>query len=184
MGASPRVSNCTITQNTAILDGGGVYLGITSATISHCTIRANAVGVGGQQGEGGGVYMHQTTAGLSLSGCTISGNTSNYFCGGMYRFSAEATIASTVLCGNSSPYGPQVNFPTDGWEDSCVSVECVACWTAGPDFNLDGVVSGADIAYLLGAWGIQNPPVGDLTGDGVVDGQDLAALISHWGPVP
>ena len=56
-----------------------------------------------------------------------------------------------------------------------------ACNYAAGDFDLDGVVGGADLAYLLGIWGAVNPPVGDLTGDGVVDGADLAGILGNWG---
>jgi hypothetical protein len=50
------------------------------------------------------------------------------------------------------------------------------------DLNADGVVNGADLGLLLGAWG----PVGacagaDLNGDGVVDGADLGLLLGAWG---
>ena len=56
-----------------------------------------------------------------------------------------------------------------------------ACNYAAGDFDLDGAVGGADLAYLLGIWGAVNPPVGDLTGDGVVDGADLAGILGNWG---
>jgi hypothetical protein len=46
------------------------------------------------------------------------------------------------------------------------------------DLNGDGVVDGADLAALIGAWGGAG---GDVTGDGATDAQDLAALIAAWG---
>lgn len=46
-----------------------------------------------------------------------------------------------------------------------------------PDLNDDGIVGGADLGILLGAWG---GPEGDLTGDGVTDGADLGALLGAW----
>lgn len=53
------------------------------------------------------------------------------------------------------------------------------------DLTGDGVVNGADLAALLGAW---DPCSGscpaDLTGDGVVNGADLAALLGAWGNCP
>jgi hypothetical protein len=47
------------------------------------------------------------------------------------------------------------------------------------DLNRDGVVSSADIALLLGAWGGAG---GDVTGDGITDAFDIAALLAAWGP--
>lgn len=50
------------------------------------------------------------------------------------------------------------------------------------DFNGDGLVNAADLAVLLGAWGVCPPPCpGDLDGDGVVGSADLASLLGQWG---
>ena len=47
------------------------------------------------------------------------------------------------------------------------------------DLNADGTVDGADLAILLGQWGLGAP--GDIDGDGVVDGADLGSLLGAWG---
>ena len=56
------------------------------------------------------------------------------------------------------------------------------------DLNLDGVVTGADLGLLLGAWGAcpGGTPgcLGDLNVDGVVNGADLGLLLGAWGPCP
>ena len=53
------------------------------------------------------------------------------------------------------------------------------------DLTGDGVVNGADLAALLGAWGpCSGSCPADLTGDGVVNGADLAALLGAWGNCP
>ena len=58
----------------------------------------------------------------------------------------------------------------------------VACSTPCPaDFNLDGVRDGADLAFLLSAWGTAG---GDVTGDGLTNGADLTLLLSGWGDCP
>ncbi|MCE2880749.1 MAG: multicopper oxidase domain-containing protein [Planctomycetaceae bacterium] len=59
-----------------------------------------------------------------------------------------------------------------------------ACERAYGDFDLDGVVGGADLATLLGVWAQPNPQVGDLNADGTVSAADLAILLGRWGPVP
>jgi len=51
------------------------------------------------------------------------------------------------------------------------------------DLNADGVVDGADLGLLLGAWGPAGGQV-DLNGDGVVDGADLGLLLGAWGACP
>ncbi len=57
------------------------------------------------------------------------------------------------------------------------------CELAVGDFTLDGVIAGADLAYLLNLWGTEQA-AGDLSGDGVVAGEDLAMLINNWGETP
>lgn len=49
------------------------------------------------------------------------------------------------------------------------------------DFNNDGFRNGADLAYLLTAWGT---PGGDCNGDGLTNGADLAYLLTGWGTCP
>jgi len=54
----------------------------------------------------------------------------------------------------------------------------------------DGLVDGADLAFLIGAWGRNASSPADLVTsdtlqappDGIVDGADLAVLIGAWGP--
>lgn len=49
------------------------------------------------------------------------------------------------------------------------------------DFNDDGVVDGADLGSLLGAWGSCDGCPQDLNGDGEVNGADLGLLLGVWG---
>lgn len=50
---------------------------------------------------------------------------------------------------------------------------------ADADLNGDGVVDGADLGILLGAWGVHNGSA-DLNGDAEVDGADLGLLLGFW----
>jgi hypothetical protein len=74
--------------------------------------------------------------------------------------------------------------------DSVNQIYTIAKIDLGPapcpaDLTGDGVVNGADIAALLGAWGpCSGSCPADLTGDGVVNGADLAALLGAWGDCP
>lgn len=47
------------------------------------------------------------------------------------------------------------------------------------DVNGDGIVNGADLALLLGAWNSADL-VADLDGNGIVNGSDLAILLGNW----
>ena len=46
------------------------------------------------------------------------------------------------------------------------------------DLNGDGVINGADLGLLLGAWGTSGQ---DINGDGIVNGADLGLLLGAWG---
>ena len=50
------------------------------------------------------------------------------------------------------------------------------------DLNCDGVVNGADLGIMLGAWGPcgKGECVADLNGDGEVNGADLGLLLGAW----
>lgn len=48
------------------------------------------------------------------------------------------------------------------------------------DTNGDRVVDGADLAYLLGAWGTDDRAA-DVDGDGIVNGRDLTIVLGDWG---
>jgi serine protease len=53
--------------------------------------------------------------------------------------------------------------------------------TCPVDLSHDGVVDGADLAMMMGAWGACSNCVSDFDGSGVVDGADLAELLAAWG---
>lgn len=55
-----------------------------------------------------------------------------------------------------------------------------ACGCAA-DLTGDGMVNGADLGQVIGAWGTADP-VADLDGNGVVNGADLGLVIGAWGP--
>ncbi|MCA9285985.1 MAG: PQQ-dependent sugar dehydrogenase [Phycisphaerales bacterium] len=57
------------------------------------------------------------------------------------------------------------------------------CESNPADLDGDGLVNGADLGLLLGAWGKCLPPcAADLNGDGTVDGADLGELLAAWSP--
>lgn len=50
-----------------------------------------------------------------------------------------------------------------------------------PDITADGVVDGADLGLLFGAWGT---PDADFNDDGVTDSADMGILLGLWGRFP
>ena len=103
-----------------------------------------------------------TFAGFPLTQDLVLGQTYYIVAG---SFSATANVTGTLKID-----GP----PQAG---SCVG-----------DLNDDGVVNGADLGLLLGAWGACPGDVpgclGDLNIDGVVNGADLGLMLGAWGACP
>ena len=52
------------------------------------------------------------------------------------------------------------------------------------DVNGDGVVSAADLAELLSAWGACAGCSADIDADGLVGPADLGSLLNAWGMCP
>ncbi len=70
---------------------------------------------------------------------------------------------------------------TAGTDDFSNEGSCVIAPPCTGDLNGDSNVDAADLAGMLGSWGLASGAA-DLNGDGIVDAADLAALLDAWGP--
>jgi hypothetical protein len=115
------------------------------------------------------VYSGSCTA-LTAVGC----NDNAPFCGTIgSRVTFNATCGTTYLI----RVGPRAG--TGGEATLAISSNAPACFGCAGDFNDDGQIGAADLAFLLNAWAT---PAADIDGNGNTDAQDLAALLSGWGP--
>ena len=73
-----------------------------------------------------------------------------------------------------------IGFPGYHWAQNFTSWDGGGSGTCVGDINEDGIVDGADLTILLGAWGTADAAA-DLNGDGLVDGADLTILLGAWG---
>jgi hypothetical protein len=73
--------------------------------------------------------------------------------------------------------GALIDGNQDGVPDAC---QCL------PDLSGDGIVSGSDLALILGFWGTGGSATfdADITNDGIVNAEDLALVLGAWGPCP
>jgi hypothetical protein len=176
------LTNCTFSINSANGEygglssgsgsGGGLYL--AAGSVVNCTI-ANNSAVGGNPGFlgfygpglGGGIYVNST--GVTLIGCTISGNAcysdiAGAKGGGIYAHAAP-TLKNTIVSGNVDLY--LNSLPNIGPDDVNGSV------TSG-GYNFIGVIDGSS------GWNIT-----DLTGSVALPlDPQLGLLQNNGGPTP
>jgi CSLREA domain-containing protein len=127
---SLTLANCAITNNQSVTGGGGgIYNQNASMTITGCTISGNSVVMGSGAGiyndissemtivnstitgntavlAGGGILNQ---GGLTLNGSTVTGNTANIASGGGIDNTGTATIANSIVEGNLSAPGMNVD---------------------------------------------------------------------------
>ncbi len=89
-------------------------------------------------------------------------------------------VAQFTIADGSNVSGEVSIFFNDGVLELPVSFSCFVLCPA--DLNGDGVVNAADLALLLGAWGLNPGNPADLNDDGAVNAADLALLLGSWGP--
>jgi len=92
--SSPRISNCTISNNQAGSAGGAVYCwSADSPEITGCTISGN------QAYLGGALFCHDSNP--EFDNCTISGNRASYDGGGIHcEDNSNITVANCTITGN------------------------------------------------------------------------------------
>ncbi len=78
---------------------------------------------------------------------------------GLFKPVTATSTATSVSIAGKGPMAPQNPFDP-------------------ADLNQDGMIDGADLGTLLGAWGTAG---GDVDGNGTTDGADLGTLLGAWG---
>ena len=97
--SSPTIINCVITRNTVDkFFGGGIVIAIEgTALLIDCIISDNTV----QLGPGGGIAVGSTSI-LIVTNCQITGNVAGTHGGGVYCEPGTVTISNSTILGNSA----------------------------------------------------------------------------------
>jgi hypothetical protein len=127
---SPSLIDCTIAENVAEMDGGGVHVwGGASLTMTDCTIRGNSakstvstMGIGGgvvcytnssttmtnctivsnMARLGGGLYCAENST-VTMTYCAVIGNMAHWACGGIGTYlNSSATVGNCVFARNTA----------------------------------------------------------------------------------
>ena len=98
----------------------------------------------------------------------------------IYTSRLEIAAGASLVLGTHTLYCTE--FEIDGTVDHPDQIVLVSI-LPDPDFNNDGLVNGADLAFILAFWGTNDPDV-DLNGDGMVTAADLGILLGAWGVYP
>jgi predicted outer membrane repeat protein len=185
-GANVVFRNCAFRSNRANGVGGAIYLNDSDPLLIDCEFTDNVASnpQGTPQAGGGAIYVGRNT--LTLTRCSFTGNSSNYYGGALYVTGGSnpgrVNLQSTRICGNTAPNGAQIGMSAGAiitdLGGACISDNCSDCPVCLGDFNNDGLRNGADLTFMLSAWGTAG---GDLNGDGVTNGVDLATMLSGWG---
>ena len=111
----------------------------------------------------------------AASGCPSNGS-SPLTCGDD-SCGDDATVSTLVFEGQSVLI--RLGSPDGSTGNGDLSISCNPFEEPCPeDLNGDGVVNGADLGLLLGAWGTSSQDIND---DGIVNGADLGLLLGAWG---
>ena len=191
-GANVVFRNCAFRSNRSNGLGGAIYLNDSDPLLIDCEFTDNVASnpQGAPQAGGGAIYVGNNT--LTLTRCSFIGNSSNYYGGALFVTGGSnpgrVNLQSTRICGNTAPNGPQIGMSTGAiitdLGGACISNNCDDCPPAPvcpADLDGNGVVGGADLGRLLGAWGPCTDCPADINGDGLVSGTDLGAMLGAWG---
>ncbi|MHB8793846.1 MAG: right-handed parallel beta-helix repeat-containing protein [Thermoleophilia bacterium] len=97
------INDSYIRGNSALSDGGGVWISSTTkTTITNCMISGNRAAGPGTTSYGGGVYGSSLT---TVINSTLGGNYSGKYGGG---YSGGGTITNSIVYGNSATTGLQI----------------------------------------------------------------------------
>jgi predicted outer membrane repeat protein len=101
LNSNPTITDCSIINNSNIYHGGGIYCEDSDPVMTGCLIADNSAG-----DSGGGICTFTTipnSRGLTIDRCTIAGNRSYRFGGGICCQSATSPkITRCIITGNSA----------------------------------------------------------------------------------
>jgi len=179
-----------VDSNTAGARGGGVFSSATNSVWADNAITNNSAGT-----QGGA--FHNNATGTSLAGDsganvfnTLTGNDAPLGSAIYHNVpnGAAGNFAAQFVCWGTNDQQVVQSMIHDFFDNAALAIiftfplveDCGAANPCPADLSGDGVVDGADLGNLLGAWATADAGA-DLNDDGTVDGADLGLLLGSWG---
>ncbi len=153
IGGTAVILACTITNNTAVNQGGGV------STYGNLAL-INSTIAGNTADSAGGIYVDSETGSTTVTNCTITRNRETKDGGGGIHAFGPTTLYNTIVCGNFGGVSPSTT-PND---------------IAG---SVNTVRSGSNLIGTGGSGGLTNGSHGNLVG---VTNPVLGILGDNGGP--
>lgn len=156
--ASPTITHCNITGNTAYFfgasdGGGGIYCLVSSSIITNCKFSDNtAKGFKDSGGDGGGIRCSDTLPSPTISNCVFSGNSAGDQGGGVYNCDGPITdcivinnssfsgaglntcngpITNCIISGNSAPLAGGLDWCLGPISNCIITGNCATIWDGG-----------------------------------------------------
>jgi subtilisin family serine protease len=105
-GCSPVISDCSFIENSAVWNGGGLYIDNANLNLDNCIFQGNLVGY-----YGGGLF--NDTGSLTLSNCVFTDNSAQINGGGMHNVEASLELTGCVFTKNKAIDGYGGAFSND-----------------------------------------------------------------------
>ncbi|HUT28342.1 MAG TPA: right-handed parallel beta-helix repeat-containing protein [Sedimentisphaerales bacterium] len=156
-----QISKCTMSENSAIYEGGGICCWKGSGLITHCKISGNRAGH-----SGGGIHCEEQTGVTIITDCAVSGNFAKKWYGGGVNCELSAVIITNcTIAENLSRVGGGVHSDVK----SSLSVANSILWGNGP-WEVDGGLPMVRYCDIGGGW----------EGEGNIDVDPCFVQAGYW----
>ena len=131
--ASPTITHCNITGNTAYYfgaadGGGGIYCLVSPSIITNCKFSDNTAK---GDTDGGAIRSSDTPPSPTISNCVISGNSAGRRGGGLHN--CDGPITNCIIINNLARWGGGLHS-SDGPITNCIISGNSGEWTGGLDW--------------------------------------------------